>query len=256
MFGPLVAAVLAGGVTFYLPKTYESVAVVRLAEDEVAMLYTAPVLDPLVDKFGLLAESGGFADDARQSLKSRLIYVTDKKNKLITITAKGGTPDAARALGGSAIALLLKELQVKGKEKDLLEKTIAINTRAIEVAEDALDSILHSFKRVILSDLAQESALKNLAVINSDIAKRSQENEALRQRLEPRGVEVFVQEPSLPQRTTFPKYGLVVFWAVLVSEFVLVMFVFVRKAYFSAMQDAESVMKIARIKRLLSLRSA
>ena len=256
VFGPLIAGMLAGGLSFLWPKTFESVAIVRMTEEEVALLHAAPVLDPLIEKFGLLAEADGIVDDARQDLKKRLTFTVDKKTKLATITAKARTPDAAQAMGSSAIAAVLKELQVKGQEKELLEKTIAINNRAIVSAEDAIESIQHSLKRVGASDQAQESAIKNLAAINSDIAKLSQENEQLRQKLEPKGAEVLVQEASLPQRKVSPKRSLVVLLAVLASGFALLIFVFIRKAWASAAQDAESASKLASIKRSLGLQKA
>jgi uncharacterized protein involved in exopolysaccharide biosynthesis len=59
VFGPLIAGVLAGGLSFLWPKTFESVAIVRMTEEEVALLHAAPVLDPLIEKFGLLAEADG-----------------------------------------------------------------------------------------------------------------------------------------------------------------------------------------------------
>lgn len=256
VFGPVIAGVLAGGLSFLWPKTFESVAIVRMAEEEVALLHAAPVLDPLIEKFGLLAEADGIVDDARQDLKKRLTFTVDKKTKLATITAKARTPDTAQSLGSSAIAAVLKELQVKGQEKALLEKTIAINNRAIASAEDAMDSIQRSLKRAAASDQAQESAIKNLAVINSDIAKLSQENQELRQKLEPKGAEVFVQEPGLPQRKVSPKRSLVVLFAILASGLALLIFVFIRKAWASAAQDAESVSKLVSIKRSLGLQKA
>lgn len=256
VFGPLIAGVLAGGLSFLWPKTFESVAIVRMTEEEVALLHAAPVLDPLIEKFGLLAEAGGNVDDARQGVKARLTFAVDKRTKLATITAKGRTPEAAQALGSSAIAEVLKELQVKGQEKALLEKTISINNRAIASAEDAIESIQHSLKRAGTSDQAQESAIKNLAAINADIAKLSQENEALRQKLEPKGAEVFVQEPSLPQRKVSPKRSLVVLIAIFVSGFALLIFVFIRKAWATVAHDAKSASKLASIKRSLGLQKA
>lgn len=256
VFGPLIAGVLAGGLSFLWPKTFESVAIVRMTEEEVALLHAAPVLDPLIEKFGLLAEADGIVDDARQDLKKRLTFAVDKKNKLVTITAKARTPDAAQALGSSAIAAVLKELQVKGQEKALLEKTIAINNRAIASAEDAVESIQRSLKKGVLTDQAQESAVKNLAAINSDIAKRSQENEELLNKLAPKGAEVFVQEASLPQRKVSPKRSLVVLFAILASGLALLIFVFIRKAWASAAQDAESASKLVSIKRSLGLQKA
>jgi LPS O-antigen subunit length determinant protein (WzzB/FepE family) len=251
LLGPIIAGVVAGMLSFLWPKTFESVAIVRLTEAEVALLHAAPVLDPVIEQFGLLAEVGGGADDARQSLKQRLVFSVDKKTKLASITSKAETPEQAQALGRAAIAALLKELQVKGQEKALLLKTIAINQRAIESAEDAIESIQRSLKKGVFSDQAQESAVKNLAAINSDVAKRAQENEMLLQQLEIKGAEVFVQQPSLPERKTSPKRSVVVLSALFVSGFGLVFFVFMRKAWRNAEQNTKSASKIARIKYLL-----
>lgn len=256
IFGPLIAGVLVGALSFLWPNTFESVAIVRLTEEEVALLHVAPVLDPLIAQFGLLIKADGYLDDARQDLKKRLAFTVDKKNKLATITAKADRPEQAQMLGQSAIALMLKELQPKGSEKTLLQKTIAINESAIASAEDAVDSIQHILKKSSLYDQAQESAIKNLAAINSDVAKRRQENEQIKQKLDVRGAEVFVQEPSLSQRKTSPKISLVVLLAVLVSGFALLVFVFIRKALASAEQDAELAGKLAAIRRSLGLQKA
>ena len=251
VLGPLIFGVLAGCMSFLWPKTFESSAILRLNEEEVALLHAAPVLDPLIEKFGLLSEADGFMDDARRDLKKRLVFAVDKKTKLATVTAKAHTPEIAQSLGQSAITFLLKELQVKGREKDLLEKIISINERAIASAEDALDSVQRMLKKGALADAAQESAIKNLASINSDVAKRSQENEEKKQKLEMRGAEVFVQEPSLPQREKSPNRSLVVLLTVLASGLVLMVFVFIRKAFAAAEQDADSASKLAAIKRSL-----
>jgi len=249
MFGPLITAVLAGGLSFMWPKTFESVAIVRMTEEEVVLLHAAPVLDSLIEKFGLLAEADGVIDAARQDLKKRLTFAVDKKTKLATITAKAGTPEAAQALGSSAIVAVLKELQVKGQAKALLENFISINLRAIANAEDALDSVQRSLKRSGASDLAQESSIKNLAVIKSDIAKLSKLNEELRQQLEPRGAEVYVQESSLPQDKYSPKRIKIMLIAGFLAGLTCLMFVFIRKSWRDALANATNASKLKSIKR-------
>jgi hypothetical protein len=253
VIGPIVAGVLAGGLSFLWPKTFESEAVVRMFIDEVALLHSAPVLDQLIENFGLLAEADGIVDDARQGLKARLTFAVDNRAKQATITAKGRTPDAAQALGSAAIVLVVNELQVKGQDRVLLEKTMAINTRAIASAEDVIDSIRRSLKRAGASYQIQESAIKSLAVLNVEIVNLSKENEVLRNKLESKGSEVYVQEASLAQRKASPKRSLVVMLAILASGFALLIFVYVRKAWAQAAQNVESAGKLASIKRSFSL---
>jgi capsular polysaccharide biosynthesis protein len=255
VFGPLIAGVLAGGLSFLWPKTFESVAIVRMTEEEVALLHTPPVLDSLIEKFGLLDKADGIVDDARQEVRARLTFAVDKKTKLATITAKASTPDEAKTLCNSAIAALLKEFQTKGRGGVLIEKIIIINSRAIAIAEDAVESIQRSLKRVGAAGYkVQTSVNDNLAAINEDIAKLSQENEQLRNKVEPKSEELLVQEASLPQRKASPKRGLVVLMAIMVSSLVLFGFVLVRKFVTLAAQDPITSAKLDAICASLGLR--
>ena len=79
VFGPLAAAVLAGALSFLWPKTFESTAIVRLSEAEVALVGAAPVLDPLIVKFDLLPKLDGNQDDARAYLAKKITGKFDKK---------------------------------------------------------------------------------------------------------------------------------------------------------------------------------
>lgn len=254
VFGPLVVGVLAGGLSFLWPNTYESVSIVRLTEEDAALIHAAPVLDPLIAKFDLLKDVNVSQEDARLSLKNKLVLAIDKKTKLATLTAKARTPEQAQALGAAVIEAVLQELRVKGKEKEAVLKTIAINQQAISVAEDALEAVQKSLKRGAMADLQQESAIKNLTSLNAEIVTKTQANADLALKLEARGEEVYVQKASLPERKSAPKRSLVVFIAVLASGFALLLWVFVRKAWQGASQDAAASAKIAVIKKSLGLR--
>jgi capsular polysaccharide biosynthesis protein len=79
VFGPLLAGALAGALSFLWLKTFESVAIVRLTEEEVTLLHAAPVLDRLIEMFGYLQKADGIKDDARQSLMKDLTFSNDLK---------------------------------------------------------------------------------------------------------------------------------------------------------------------------------
>ena len=254
VFGPLIAGVLAGGLSFLWPSTYESVAIVRLTEEEAALIHAAPVLDPLIAKFDLLKEAEGFQEDARKDLTKKLVIAIDKKTKLATLTAKARTPEQAQALGAAAIEAVLQELRVKGHEKEAVLNTIAINQHAISVAEDVLESVKKSIKRGAMADLQQESAIKNLTSLNAEIVSKTQANANLARSLEARGEEVYVQKASLPARRSAPKRSLAVIVAVLASGFALLLWVFVCQAWQQAMKESDSAEKIKHIKAALGMR--
>mgnify|MGYP000620875646 FL=1 len=256
VFGPLIAGVLAGALSFLWPKTFESVAIVRLTEQELALINSAPVLDPLIEKFGLLPEFDGIQDDARQYLAKKLVGKSDKKTGLATITAAANTPERAQELGKAAMDALLKELLPKGKNKDQVEQQILSNERIIASSADAIEQLQKQIGKAGQSDAGLEVVMKYYASLTAEVDKKELENIELKKSLAVRGDEVFVQQASLPQRKTSPKRSLVVLMAVLASGFALLIFVFIRKAWASVAQDAESASKLASIKRSLGWEKA
>jgi hypothetical protein len=233
-FGPLLAGVLAGALSFLWPKMFESVAIVRLTEEEVALLHATPVLDSLIEKFGYLEKADGIKEDARKILMKDLAFSSDKKTKLATVVAKGGTPDSAQALGKAALGVLLQELQLKGREKEAILQEIALNNQLIA-------------EGVLL--LERQSGRKNSA--NGQIANLKLNNLDLSLKLQAKGQEVFAQEPSFPQRMSAPNRGYVVLITMLASSFVLLLFVLIRKATCSLKNNPESASKLEQIKNHL-----
>jgi len=253
IFGPLIAGVLAGALSFLWPKTFESVAIVRLTEQELALINSAPVLDPIIEKFGLLPEFDGIQDDARQYLAKKLVTKVDKKTGLATITAAANTPERAQELSKAAMDALLKELLPKGKNKDQVEQQILSNERIIASSADAIEQLQKQIGKAGQNDAGLEVVMKYYASLTAEVAKKELENIELKKSLAVRGDEVYVQQPSLPQRKVAPKVSFVVLFAGLAFGFVLLIFVFVHKAWQLAAQDVEVSGKLARIKRSLGL---
>jgi uncharacterized protein involved in exopolysaccharide biosynthesis len=251
VFGPLIAGVLAGALSFLWPKTFESVAIVRLTEAELALINSAPVLDPLIEKFGLLPEFDGIQDDARLYLAKRLVGKLDKKTGLATITAAASTPERAQELGKAAMDALLKELLPKGKNKDAVEQQILANERIIASSADAIEQLQKQIGKAGQNDAGLEVVMKYYASLTADVARKELENIELKKSLVVRGDEVYLQQASLPQRKVPQKRSLIVLLALLASGFALLLFVFIRKAWRNAVQDAASASKMALIKSLL-----
>ncbi len=251
VFGPLIAGVLAGALGFLWPKTFESVAIVRLTEAELALLNTAPVLDPLVEKFSLLAEFDGDQEDARNYLAKKITGKFDKKTSLVTITAAANTPERAQEMGQAVMDALLKELLPKGKNKDQIEQKVIINERVISNNRDALEQLQKQMGKPGSGDAALEVVMKYYASLTAEVASKELENIELRKNLLVKGGEVYVQQVSLPQRKTSPKVGLVVVWAMLIALLVILIKVSVQKFLAIAMQDSKSAAKLLMIRHFL-----
>lgn len=254
VFGPVVVGLLVGALSFLWPKTYESVAVVRLSEQELGLLNSAPVLDPLIAKFDLLADAGGVQDDARDALAKKIVSKVDKKTGLATITVAARTPEQAKAMADAALESLFKELLPKGKNKDQIEKAIRANELLIAGNTDAVEQLRKQIGRVGQGDSNFDAVMKHYAVLNAEVMKKELENFELRESLVEKGDEAYVQRPNLPQRTVSSKRSMALLLAVLLSGFALLMFVFMRKAWQQANVEAESAEKIKRIKAALGMR--
>lgn len=248
VFGPLIAAALAGGLSFLWPKTFESVAIVRLTEQDLALINSAPVQDPLIDKFGLLAEFDGIQEIARQYLSKKLVGKFDKKTGLATITAVAETPERAQAIGKAALDALLKELLPKGKNRDKIEQTIISNEKVIATSSDAMELLQKQIGKSGKNDTGLEVVMKYYSTLSSDVSKKELENVKLRKSLTLYGDEIYVQQPSLPQLKLSPKHGVVILVTALASWLMLLIFVFIRKAWLGAKQDPLTAVKINAIK--------
>lgn len=255
VFAPLIAGVLAGGLSFLWPKTYESVAIVRMTDAELALINSAAVLDPLIEKFGLLPEFDGVKDDARQHLAKKLVGKIDKKTGLAIITATGSEPERAQELCKAAIDFLLIELLPKGKNKKQVEEKILLNDLSINRLSDAMEQLQAQIVRSGKSEAVFEVVMKHYFALSSELTSRQLQNLELKKTLEVQGDEVFVQRASLPQRKVSPKRSLFVLLGIIFSGFALLLFVFVRKAIALAEKDPNSSTKLGAIRAALGFRA-
>ncbi len=254
VFGPVVAGLLAGALSSLWPKTYESVAIVRLSEQELGLLNSAPVLDPLIAKFDLLADAGGVQENAREALVKKIVGKVDKKTGLATITAAARTPEQAKAMADAAVESLFKELLPKGKNKDQVEQVIRVNEQLIAGNADAIEQLRKQIGKAGQGEGNFDVVMKHYASLNAEVAKKELENIELRKSLLEKGDEAYAQRPSLPQRKVSPKCSLVVIIAVLASGFALLLWVFFSKAWQEAGEEIHSAGKIKRIKAALGMR--
>jgi capsular polysaccharide biosynthesis protein len=253
VFGPLAAAVLAGALSFLWPKTYESTAILRLAEAEGALLISSPVLDPLIEKFGLLSRFDGIYEDARKYLEKKIVIKFDKKTNLTVITTASDTPEHAQEITNAAISLLLKELLPKGKNKDQIEQKIINNEMVISTNKDALEQLQKQIGKPGAGDAALEVLMKYYAALSAEVATKQLENIELQKSLLIKGDELYVQRPDLPQKKVSPKLNIVCAVAALASLALILFFIFIKNKILSISQNAEAATKISLIKSFLKI---
>ncbi|UFS56726.1 Wzz/FepE/Etk N-terminal domain-containing protein [Comamonadaceae bacterium M7527] len=251
VIAPVLIAIAAfTGATFIKPNLYQSTAILRLAENEAALLHSAAILDPLAESFGYLSEAEGVREDAREALKNDLASSVDKRTKLVTITAKSTSAEQAQKLNQQAIERLLAELTPKGQDKANILRQIEIRKQAISAAENAFEQIVQASPEGTAGTSNAESS--NIVLL---VTENKQAIQALEERLLVKGAEVFVQTPTLAQKPLPRKRALIAVIAALASGFALLLFVFIRKALMNAGANPESAKKIAQIKQSLGMSS-
>jgi uncharacterized protein involved in exopolysaccharide biosynthesis len=175
VFAPLLVGALTATVTSFYKPIYQSSAIVRVTEDEAAVLHSAAVLDPLLEPFGYTQRANGIAEVARQALKGDLSIAADKRTKLVTIMAKAASPEVAQQLNTQAIARLVDELTPKGKEKASIEQSIIIREQAIAVTEQSFAKLLEAFPKANLGASNAEQAVTNIAALVTLVLTNKQE---------------------------------------------------------------------------------
>jgi len=246
IIGPIAAGLIALGVSSFLPKTFESVAILNVIDqpEKVASLAaSAAVLDPVAEQLGLTKSAT--KDAARTALRGRVSMAVGRKDGLLTLTTKGKSGEAAQALANAVLAQLFVAVAPKGQDVIDLEKSLALarslyanNQLVIErssalmgaaKSENAVNAGLQGYAELIA--LQQSLAIQ---IANDERSLRGLSDANLN------------QPPILPTQHVAPKRSLISVLAALATGFALLLFVFIRKALANAAvsEDGERVSQI------------
>jgi capsular polysaccharide biosynthesis protein len=246
VIGPLVAGLLALAAASFLPKTYESTAILKAEPIVASIMLSAAVLDPIASSLGYTPQIP--ADDARAKLKGQ-IKASINKDKLLTLTTEANTPQAAQALAQAVLQQTYTQSQPRDSEKLRLQKQLAQSqAREKEATQTAqlLGRKLDSAGGASASEVAQGYAQM------IEVIKTSQNTQLdIERQLQGLDASALVQEATLPTKHASPKRSLVAVIAALAAGFALLLFVFIRQALHSAKQDPESAQKLTALQASL-----
>jgi len=248
VIGPILAGLLALVGAAYLPKTYESTAILKADQSHASQMLTASVLDPIAAKLGYTAQLQ--TDEARAKIKEQVKASFNVKDKLLTLSTQANTPQAAQNLAQDILAQTYLQSQPRDNEKLRLQKQLAqAQDREKEANQTAqlLKTKLSSAGTMAGSTSAYEVAQGYAQMIA--VVKESQTSQLdIEKLLQGLDASALVQEATLPTRHINPKRGLVATITALATGFALLLFVFIRQALRNASQNDESAEKIKAIK--------
>lgn len=266
VIGPLLVGLIALGVGYMLPQTFESNSVLQAelgnnaglvistAAATASLITSAAVLDPVVVKLGLNKDKS--AEQARLRLREQVKVAVGRNDKLVTLTAAAATPQQAQAIGSAVLAQTYLESRPKGSTRARLEAQLAEAKARQKSAENAAATLLKRMEAPAASPVAGSadpaSGYANLLSTAASAQKLVGEIETL---LEGLSEAQLVQAPTLPEKAVGPKKARLAVGAMLVAGFVLLLFVFIRQALRNSAADAEAAGKLERIRRALGLKN-
>jgi uncharacterized protein involved in exopolysaccharide biosynthesis len=262
ILGPLVAGILALGVSFLIPPTFTAkttmippgqssgggaaallgqlgglgalaggAAGVKTPTDQyLAYLESNTLRDELIEKFKLRERyEAKYQQSARDTLKGSVKATADKKSGLITIEVSDRDPKFAADLANAyvqALSHLIGELALKEAKvkRELLEKQIT-------------EAMQKSYQSPMVREALIQSLIREYETARLDERK---ENPFLTQ----------VDVAEVPELKAKPKKALIAVVTTFAIGFLLLLFVFIRNALRNAEQDPESKEKLSGLKKL------
>jgi len=252
ILGPLAAGLCALGLSFTLPATYESVAI--LPSDISSTVRLASVLDPVVVSQDLA--KGKSIEQARLALDGRIKTAVGKQDKLLTLTVSGDSPQQAQAIAKALLAQTYEQMRPRGSNKARIERQLAQARERLEDAQKASSGLLTLLERGYKPDaVALKASGTELPRGYADLLNFVTASQAavvsLELQLEGMTDEQLLQAPSLPEKPVSQKKAMVATLAALATGFVLLLWVFVRSGLRAAGADPQSAAKLAAIRRAL-----
>ncbi len=263
VLGPLFVGACAFGVSYLLPQTYVSSAILNTpatsqptpAEHVAASLMnSAIVLDPVIETLKLRAESEPI-EVAREKLREDVKAVPGRNDRLVTLTVQSNSPARAQAIGNAILKQTFIESRLR--KTDLERFTAQLDTaRATEKKALAAASNLASSleKSPSIANNSGELARGYAELLNS--ALQAQSKAALiEEKLLSLSEANLLQPPTLPQKPTKPVKSLITLAAVFGAFVLLLIFVMFRQYLKNAVLIPGTNAKLNRIRLALGLRS-
>ena len=247
ILGPLFVGICALGIAYIVPQTFESTAVLKAEQAIASLMTTAAVVNPVAAELGLTQEES--PEEARRRLREQIKVAVGRNDKLLTLTVSAPTPHQAQSIADALLRETYLQSRPKASELARLEVQLKGAEARIKNAAGAL------LKRMELSGAAGGAELARGYGELLTVAAAAQKQVAELQILLDGVTDAqLVQAPTLPQKASKPKKGLIAIGATLAAGLALMLFVFVRQAVRGAAKDADAASKLARIRRALALR--
>lgn len=252
VIGSLVVGVCALIVSFLLPQTFQSVAVLQADQTTASLMTTAAVLDPVIVSLGLAKDDT--VEEVRTRLRERIKATIGRTDKLLTLTVSDWTASQAQAIANALLQKTYQESRPKGSANARLGAQLEEARTRLKNAQDASVGVL---KRLESNGSGASSGVelaRGYAELLSATGAAQGQVSLLEASLEGLSDAQLVQAPTLAQKPSQPKKGLIAIGAMLATGLVLLLFIFIRQAFLSAPPSETTSAKILRIRNSFRLK--
>lgn len=266
LLAPLAIGAITFGIVSFLPKTYESAAILqpRTTYDqfgnpigETAAVMTARLQSPELQTAAAgrqqwIAEQNLDAKKLRSLLEESINIRPDQKSGLVTISAFAPTPGEAQSLAQGLILSYTEAAQPQGAAKQQIEDRIAVAQNALAVLDPAINVILDidpDTGKVESDRTNQPSPRPALADLVAQKTANETQNRELQNSLVVTMQDIVLQAPTLEEKPVRPKRLQLTAIATILSGLALTVFVFIRAALRAAAHNRQGADKITRIRK-------
>lgn len=271
VLGPMLVGLLALGVSYSLPNSYVSQAVIASPNPPVPTATTTPTVttptytpqqtatlmtQPVVFEAAAALYNPPLPVAGRvtgMALASRT-KVTVGKDGLLRVDVAAPTPEQAHALAVALIDAWQKSTVPVGQARQDLEKRLLVAKTGLETST-ALLRKLAATGSTQQDQMTRGATSTNFIAISELQARYIADEIAIFQALQGVPHDVVKQPPTLPTEPVPRKKSLIGVLAALGSGFVLLFFVFMRQAWKNAAADPEAALKQSQLKRALGFKS-
>ncbi|MDH6186362.1 Wzz/FepE/Etk N-terminal domain-containing protein [Polaromonas sp. CG_23.6] len=244
--GPLIVGICALGVSFLLPQTFQSVAVLQADQATASLMTTATVLDPVIASLGLAKDVT--VEEARTKLREQTKTNVGRVDKLLTLTVSAHTASQAQAIGSALLQQTYVESSPKGSVRARLSMQLEEAKIRLKNAQDASVGVLKRLESNSSGTTGGMELARGYAELLSATGTAQGQVSLLEAQLEGLSNAQLVQAPTMAQKPSQPKKGLIAIGATLAAGLILLLFVFIRQGFLGTTPSLQNSEKILRIR--------
>lgn len=249
IMGSLLAGLCALGISFMLPQTYQSVAVLQAEQPTASVMVTAAVLDPVIAALGLAGEDT--VDEARRKLQEQIKTIVGRNDKLLTLTVSGRTAQQAQAIANAVLRQTYRESRPKGSARARLETQLAEAQTRLKNGQNASAGVLKRLESNGSGVNGGAEMARGYAELLNATGVAQNQISALETQLEGLSEAQLIQAPTLPQKAGPSRKGLIAMGATLATGVLLLFFIYIRQIVRNTASNEVISAKLARIRQSL-----